>query len=269
MQLATSLADIKGVGPKIYDQLSVAGLRTVRDLVYFLPRTHEDFSTTQSIAGIRPGKVSVRGRFQHVTTRRVRRGMSVTEAVLADDTSKVPVVWFNQPYRATQIAEHKLWLVSGEFGLQRSKYQIVNPACEAIADNDTGEHVSGGRIIPIYRAVRGLKSQVVRKLLLELKPIITMMPETLPAELIKREGLISHADALLGLHFPESSVDIAKAKERLGFEELLALMLASSLNRQANAALDGWGIPFDAQAAKAFTSQLPFELTAAQKGVAR
>ncbi len=259
--LDTSLDQIKGVGEKTYDQFSLAGIRTVRDLIYFFPRTHEDYSIIQPIAGIRPGKVSIRGRFQQVNTRRVRRGMSVTEATLVDDTSKVPVVWFNQPYRAEQLKEGKEWLVTGEFGLQRSKYQIVNPACE-LAE---GPHVSGGRIVPVYRAVKGLKSQLVRKILMELKPLMTMLPETLPASLVKKENLMSHADAVLAQHFPKSSEELQKSRERLGFEELLALMIASVMNRDANQALDGWHIPFDELAAKAFVAQLPFELTDAQK----
>lgn len=259
--LDTPLDQIKGVGEKTYDQLSLAGLRTVRNLIYFFPRTHEDYSQVSKIAGIRPGKVSVQGHFQQVNTRRVRRGMSVTEAVLVDDTSKVSVVWFNQPYRAEQLKEGKEWLVTGEFGLQRSKYQIVNPACEAI----DGPHISGGRIVPVYRAVKGLKSQLVRKILLELKPVMTMLPETLPPELVKREGLISHAEAVLAQHFPENSEQIQQSRQRLGFEELLSLMLASLQNRDANQALDGWHIPFDEAAAKSFVAKLPFELTDAQK----
>ena len=259
--LDTPLDQIKGVGEKTYDQLSMAGLRTVRDLIYFFPRTHDDYSQVQKIAGIRPGKVSVRGRFQQVHTRRVRRGMSVTEAVLVDETSKVSVVWFNQPYRAEQLKDGKEWLVTGEFGLQRTKYQIVNPACEAI----DGPHISGGRIVPVYRAIKGLKSQLVRKILMEIKPVMTMLPETLPSELVKKESLMTYADAVVAQHFPNSAEELRRSRERLGFEELLALMLASRMNRDANAQLDGWHIPFDETAAKSFVAKLPFELTDAQK----
>ena len=259
--LDTPLDQIKGVGEKTYDQLSLAGLRTVRDLIYFFPRTHEDYSQVSKIAGIRPGKVSVQGRFQQVHTRRVRRGMSVTEAVLVDETSKVSVVWFNQPYRAEQLKDGKEWLVTGEFGLQRTKYQIVNPACEAI----DGPHISGGRIVPVYRAIKGLKSQLVRKILMEIKPVMTMLPETLPSELVKKESLMTYADAVVAQHFPNSAEELRRSRERLGFEELLALMLASRMNRDANAQLDGWHIPFDETAAKSFVAKLPFELTDAQK----
>lgn len=261
MNLNTSLELIKGVGPKTAEQLAQAGLFTVSDLIYFLPRTHEDFSQVTPISAIRPGKVSVRGTFQDVRSRYVTRRMSIVEATLVDGTSKVPVVWFNQPYRAEQIKKSQEWLVSGEFGLQRQKYQITNPSCEAADDTP----VSGGRIVPVYRAIHGLKSQLVRKLLLELRPVITMLPESLPADVLQREKLISSADALLGQHFPESADDLAKSKERLAFEELLALMLAAAMNKQANAKLKSWHIPFNEQAAREFVAKLPFKLTDAQR----
>lgn len=261
MNLETSLELIKGVGPKTAEQLRDAGLYTVADLIYFLPRTHEDYSQVTPISAIRPGKVSVRGTFQDVRSRYVTRRMSIVEATLVDGTSKVPVVWFNQPYRAEQIKKSQEWLVSGEFGLQRQKYQITNPSCEAVSDMP----VSGGRIIPVYRAIHGLKSQLVRKLLIELRPIITMLPESLPEEVLQREKLISAADALLAQHFPESADDLAKSKERLAFEELLALMLAAAMNKQANAKLKSWHIPFNEQAAREFVAKLPFKLTDAQR----
>lgn len=67
------------------------------------------------------------------------------------------------------------------------------------------------------------------------------------------------------MHFPRTSDDIEKARERLGFEELFELLLASQLNRQENAKLNGWHIPFDQLVVKEFVAKLPFELTGAQR----
>jgi len=44
----------------------------------------------------------------------------------------------------------------------------------------------------------------VRKILAELRPLITMLPETLPQEIIKDEKLLNRSDALLAMHFPEN-----------------------------------------------------------------
>lgn len=258
---STPLTAIKGVGPKTAEQLAAAGLRTVQDLIEFLPRKHEDFSEVTPVASIRPGKVSVRGQFSSIQTKRVRRGMSVTEAVLSDDTAKVPVVWFNQGYRAEQLKSGGQWLVSGEFGLQRQRYQIVNPSVEQYKEIA----VSGGRIIPVYPAVRGLKSQLVRKILIELRPALLGLPETLPPEIVARESLLSRSEALYAMHFPDNLDQVRQARERLGFEEIFSLMLASQLNRQDNAALESHAIVFDAAAARAFVERLPFNLTNAQR----
>ena len=261
IQLSTPLQKIKGVGPKTAEQLADAGLRTVGDLVHFLPRKHDDFSQVTSISQIKPGKVSIKGTFSNLVNRRVRRGMTVTEAVLSDGTAKVPVVWFNQGYRAEQLKNGGEWLVSGEFGLQRQRYQVVNPSVESVKEMA----VSGGRIVPVYPAIRGLKSQLVRKILIELRPIILGLPETLPGEIVRRERLLSRAEAVYAMHFPDSFEQVQAARDRLGFEEILALMIASQLNKQDNAALESHVITFNAADAKAFVEALPFQLTNAQR----
>lgn len=259
--LSTPLQNIKGVGPKTAEQLHNAGLFTVSDLIHFLPRKHEDFSEVTTIAHIQPGKVSVRGTFSDVSTKRVRRGMNVTQAVLSDSSAKVPVVWFNQGYRAEQLKNSGEWLVSGEFGLQRQRYQIVNPSVELVKELP----VSGGRIIPVYPGIRGLKSQLVRKILIELRPIIMALPETLPTDIIAKEKLMSRSEAVLAMHFPESFEALQAARDRLGFEEVFALMVASQLNKQDNAALESHEISFNALDAKTFVEALPFQLTNAQR----
>lgn len=261
MNLDTLLSSVKGVGPKTAEQFAAAGLRTVRDLIYFFPRAYEDFSKLTTIAAIRPGNVTLRGKFEDIRTRRVRRSMTVTEATLADTTGKVACVWFNQGYRVQQISTDKEFLVSGEFGLQRNKYQVVSPSVEAV----DGDNISVGRIVPVYRQVAGLKTQLVRKILVELKPYILTLDETLPAEIVRTEKLISHAEAVYALHFPGEVAELEKAKERLGFEELLALVTASLMNRADNDALESHQIVFDAGDAKAFVSRLPFSLTNAQR----
>jgi len=264
MNLATSLQKIKGVGKVTGDQLAAAGLLTVNDLIEFLPRTHEDFSEVVAIADIHPGKMTIKARCEKITTRPVRRGLRITTATLVDDTGKLNAVWFNQPYRATQLAGNDQFYFSGEFEFNYNKYQLTNPSAEKVSDMP----VQTDRLLPIYRSIKGLKSQLVRKVLAELRPLMTMLPETLPPEVVKAEKLVSRSEAVLGMHFPTTSADIEKARERLAFEELFELLLASQLNKQANAKLTGWHIPFEQPVVAGFVKQLPFALTDAQRRAA-
>lgn len=267
MNTTTPLQSIKGVGPKSAEQFAVAGLRTVGDLITFLPRKHEDFTEVVSIADIHPGKMTIKARCEKIATRPVRRGMKITTATLVDDSGKLQAVWFNQPYRTAQLASGDEFYFSGEFEFQYNRYQLTNPSAEKVSDigKDT---VQTDRLLPVYSAIKGLKSQLVRKILAELKPLMTMLPETLPPAIVAHEGLVSYGDALLGMHFPKTRDDVARARERLAFEELFQLLLASQLNRQANAKLEGWHIPFDLPAVKEFVAKLPFELTGAQRRAA-
>lgn len=261
MNTALPVSEIKGVGPKTAELLRNAGLRTVRDLIYFLPRKHEDFSQVTAVTAVRPGKVTIRVTVEAVKSRRVRRGMHITEATLVDKTGKMAAVWFNQSYRASQLSAGTEFYMSGEFGLQYKKYQLTNPSVEKV----TGMQINTDRVLPVYREIKGVKSHLLRKLLDEIRPVITMLPETLPSGLVKKEGLVSHADALLALHFPKDMNQINIARDRLGFEEIFELMLASTMNKQANSTLEGWKIAFNNDKAKSFVAKLPFQLTNAQR----
>lgn len=264
MRLSSTLDSIKGVGPKVYEQFKSAGLQTVGDLIMFLPRKHEDFSHTVKIIDIEPGKATIRAKCEKISTKQVRRGLRLTTAVLADDTGKLNAIWFNQPYRVQQLSSGEEFYFSGEFEFSYNRYQLTNPSAE-LAKEVT---VQTDRILPVYHATKGLKSQLVRKILSELRPLISVLPETLPPSVVNDEKLLSRSQALMKLHFPEDMDDIQAARERLGFEELFELLLASKLNKQENSKLDGWHIPFEQKIVKDFVASLPFELTDSQRRAA-
>jgi len=261
MNLVSQLEKVKGVGVKTGEQFVLAGINTVGDLIEFLPRAYEDFSHVTLISDIKPGKATIKARCEKIATRPVRRGLRITTATLADTSGKLQAVWFNQPYRETQLKSGEEFYFSGEFEFNYNRYQLTNPSSEMVKDMP----VQTDRILPVYRSIKGLKSTLVRKILAELRPLITMLPETLPSKIIAEEKLMSRSQAVLTMHFPENIGDIEKARERLAFEELFQLLLASQLNRQENAKLIGWHIPFEQTVVAKFVKQLPFKLTTAQR----
>lgn len=247
-------------------QLAKAGLVTVGDLLLFLPRKHEDFTGVTPINQINPGPVTIKARCESINTRHVRRGVQLTTAVLADDTGKLNAVWFNQGYRVQQLGgTSDEFYFSGTFEYNYNKYQLTNPSAEKASELGA---VQGDRLLPVYHAAAGLKSSALRKLYTNLRPLMTVLPETLPSSVVRTESLMSRSDAITAMHFPERVQDVALARERLGFEELFQMLLASQLNKQANQKLSGVPIPFDQAAVKDFVAQLPFTLTNAQRRAA-
>ncbi len=265
VNLSTKRDQVKGVGPKTAEQLRAAGLETVGDVLTFLPMRHEDFTHVTWIADLQPGKVTIKARCEKISTRPVRRGLRLTTAVLADDSGKLNAVWFNQPYRTQQLGgSDDEFYFSGTFEYNYGRYQLTNPSAETAKELP----VQAERLLPVYHAVHGLKSQVVRKVLETLRPLMSVLPETLPESVVASEKLMSRADAISAMHFPRTVEEVTQARERLAFEELFELLLASQLNRLENQKLRGYHIPFEVDTVRAFVEKLPFALTGAQKRAA-
>ncbi len=265
MNLKTPLEQVKGVGPKIAIQLRTAGLETVGDIITFLPRRHDDFTGLAPIADLKPGKVTIRARCESISTRPVRRGLRLTTAVLADDSGKLNAIWFNQPYRTQQLGgSDDEFYFSGEFEYNYGRYQLTNPTAEIAKDMP----VQAERLMPVYHSIHGLKSVTVRKVVEKLRPLMSVLPETLPVSIVRAEGLMGRAEAISAMHFPKTTEEVQRARDRLAFEELFELLLASQLNKLENQQLEGYHIPFEQSVVKQFVSNLPFELTGAQRRAA-
>lgn len=268
MKLTTPLEQIKGVGPKTAQALAAAGLTTVSDALNFLPRAYDDYSTAVNVADLQSGKVTVKARCESVSTRIVRRGLRITTAVLADKSGKVKAVWFNQPYRETQLKSDAEFIFSGQFGMQYNRYQINNPSVELAKEiaKTAAENNSG--IQPVYKSIKNLRPKTVQDLMKNIRPIMDFLPETLPENIIRRQKLVSRSEAVKFLHAPKTHEEISRGRERLAFEELFEMILAAQFNKQEQTRLTGWKIPFNKSVVKNFVDQLPFPLTNAQRRAA-
>ena len=267
MNLDSSLEKVRGVGPKTLEQLHAAGLFAVRDILQFFPRKYEDFSALKDLSNLEPGKVLFKAKAERVSLRRVRRGMTVVDATLSDGKNKVRAVWFNQAYRVKQLQNEEELFFSGTYEFSYNRYQVTNPRVVKREELPKTETFTGedGEIVPIYRQIRGLKTEIIRKILLELKPLMKMLPETLPSDLVRHEKLISRAEAVERAHFPKSASEFDAALDRLAFEEIFEIMLAARLNKLENEQLEGYEMPFSGETIRQMTTNLPFQLTNSQR----
>ncbi|QQS69622.1 ATP-dependent DNA helicase RecG [Candidatus Saccharibacteria bacterium] len=263
MLLSDDVTVVKGVGEAVARGLRQLGIRTVFDLVDYLPTRYEDYSEVMEIAQLRPGPVTVKATAKQATGRYVRRGMHITEAVFSDATGSVRAVWFNQPYRATALKTGQEYYVSGTYELSHQRFQIMNPSAELVKEFP----VNTARIVPVYRQSKLISTNQLRKLIAGCVPSLRELPETLPKWIFTGAGLLSRAEAVGAMHFPQSPEQLAAARRRLGFEEVFELSLASMLNKQESMRENALSIPFNAELAKQFVAALPFTLTDDQRRV--
>src|SRR6185369_3589480 len=177
--LATPLQFLKGVGPRRAADLERAGLLTLEDLLYRFPLRYEDRSRLQPIASLKPGQTaSVSGRVLVSGLRSTRRpGFKIFEAAIDDGSGSLRAVWLNQPYlkdifmRGQHVVLYGLVEMRGSVSLQ-----ITNPQYE-ILDEEDGETIHTGRIVPVYEKTGTVTPKMQRRLLYD---VLQKLPPDLP-----------------------------------------------------------------------------------------
>jgi len=261
MDLNSSLFDVNGIGPNLYAKFQAMGINTIQDLLTDYPRKYQDYSNIEKIADLSPGLVTIKGKIGLVVPKYLRGGLHITEAVVSDESGKLALVWFNQPYRANSIAKGSEYYISGDFGLHRQRMSIINPNIELVSNFP----VNTARILPIYRETKGLTSVQIRKILKSLLIYLKDVQESLPKWMIKDFNLLPLAKAIEIIHFPKDSSELEEARGRIGFEELFDLSLAARLNREQLGQYVAVPIKFDKRLTQELVSKLPFKLTDEQR----
>jgi ATP-dependent DNA helicase RecG len=261
MDLQSSVEKIKGVGPETAKKLGILGVESIYDLLTFWPRRYDDYSEVLPIKDIEPGAVTVKAQIESIITKRVRRGMHITEAVIRDESSAIRVVWFNQPYREKYFKAGKEYYFSGLYDFSFNKYVLQNPTVEEAKEFTANT----ARIVPIYPQTKGLDSKIIRKTISEITSMFQELSETMPSWVSEQYDFMSYAEAAYQLHWPENQTKLAEARERIGFEEVFAYVLAGQLNKKQIEDEVALPILFNQDFAKQYTKTLPFELTPEQK----
>jgi ATP-dependent DNA helicase RecG len=264
--LDASITSIKGVSAAMAAKFEKLGVKTIRDLLYFFPHRHLDYSQRQNISQLSEGEEQtiVANVWQaQETWLGGRRG---TEAIVGDETGNVRVVWFNNPYVAKSLRTNAQVVISGRVRLFGGRHVFESPEWELLEDR---ELVHTGRLVPLYPLTQGLKPRQVRKLM---KAVVDSfsgkVEDFLPSELIKRCKLLELPQAIAQAHYPEDVTAKNRARYRLAFDELFILQLGV-LSKKHEWQASQPGNPLSPQPAPldVFLKSLPFELTAAQQKV--
>lgn len=267
VELDTELGRVPGIRPAEARLLGRLGVITVRDLLHFLPYAVESYGAPVPIAGLREGEqATVVARVMRIVARRTsRKGMNLTEAVLADGSGReLKVVWFNQPYIARQVRPGEQVAVAGLVRRpQRSFHpELHNPHLQKVT---AGEPIKIGGLMPKYHLTQGLTSRRVAEVVTKVLDHRLRLPEPLPPEVLARHRLISLPDAVLLGHRPERLEDWNLARQRLAFSELFELQLAFAMLKQSQAAEPATPVPFRLDVIEALKLDLGFQLTRDQR----
>ncbi len=271
---------VRGIGPQRAEQLARLGVAEVGDLLLHLPMRYEDRSRRVAIAALRPGlRTSIVGTISVAGLRRARR-FSLYEMRVEDESGRLKVLWFNQPYLKDVLTRGRRVRLFGTVeveGLAGGRLLMSSPQYELVDDDDEpGLHT--GRVVPVYEKLGPLTGKVLRRLLTELAGQVPAdLPDPLPSETRARLHVIGLGQALREVHRPEADADLEQLERfrapghvRLILEEFFLFQLGLAwrrlgLRQQRKRAAFVIG-PAVREAVKRV---LPFPLTAAQRRVLR
>ena len=246
--------------------LQEAGIGSVTDLLFHIPRRYLDRSRKVPLGEVPEGDdVTVMGVIGAVNTRRPRRNLVIVEAVVADETGSLKAVWFNQ-FRPRQLQRGSEVILSGRTERFRGRLQMNSPALDVLGEGP--ESLETGRVVPVYRAVGSAGPGDLRKGIFEALRRSRPIPDPVPADIRSRCRLPGRDQALVDVHFPETTADAYRARRRLAFDEFFRLEAALAMAKQRNAA-EETGIVHEANPplVRRFLEGLPFQLTGAQQRV--
>ena len=286
---------LKGVGPIRAPLLAKLGLTRPVDLLFFFPRDYQDLTLLCRIDELEEGTlqtvdaVTVGG-----SSRRTRRGSLVVFTVSDGSAFPLEAVWFNQGWMYDQYAEGRRCLLIGKpVRTERGTWRMSHPKLiwqandspnapgpeYDAADSLTAEEENEGEnnsarsdhppYLPVYPLTEGLRQYHLQRII---RPLLATLPdlleEVLPDDFRAEHALLSIAEAVRAIHFPQTPDDAAAARRRFVYQELFILQLALGIRRrQHEVALQAEPLPGSEKILARFKRLVPYDLTAAQTRV--
>jgi ATP-dependent DNA helicase RecG len=293
--LQTDVRMLKGVGPQRAELLAKRGIRTLEDLLGYLPFRYEDRIHFSLIKDVRPGNVyTLRVRVASGSAVRGMRGRDAIYHLLVKDETGFSLAckFFHGGYLEGRLKPGQQLVLHGKVEVDRlrpARLEMVNPQFELLSDDSSGldqndgqadgqpaDSTEVGRIVPIYEAIGTFGTRAFRRATYAaLQHLDPNFPDLLPTSIRRRMNFPLRRDAIIQTHFPppDSSLDAlnqfrSPAQRRLIFEEFFFYQLSTVLNRKLARKENAIAFRVREDGVRgALKRMLPFKPTAAQKRV--
>ena len=252
---------VKNVGPNRVKLLNKLNIFTLKDLITYFPRNHEDRSIPKKISDCVDGEeVLIKGIAVTKVTETKTRKLSIYKLLIRDESESCTITWFNQKYIKELFKVGHVYNFYGKIETKLGRYEMRSP----VFDED-GFSKNTGKIVPIYPLVAGISQNVIRKIIENgTEEVKGKLEENIPDYILKRYNLIGINEAIKNIHFPDNNNDFIEARKRLVFEELLGFQLALLHIKECNLQEEK-GIEFNKEVKMSdVINELPFKLTKAQ-----
>lgn len=277
MNTADRLVDYFRIDTAHQKALKKLRIETVSDLLHHLPARYEDISDIQSVSGLTIGSEAVvYGQLGGLKARKAWKSKRpIAEGWLEDGTSRIKVMWFNQPYLAKMYKDGQYVKASGKVTGVGDKMYIANPELEPMESLPIDRHDSifknteniDDTIYPVYKETKGVTSRWFYHTVMKCfeAGVLEKVTDPIPAEILERYKLYELKTALRYIHSPKKLDHATGARKRFAFEEVFYIQVQKAIERAAVSAATTYNIDATADNVNEFISRFPFPLTRAQQ----
>ncbi|MDR1773699.1 MAG: ATP-dependent DNA helicase RecG [Clostridioides sp.] len=256
---------IKGIGPKKSEKLKSLGINTLKDLLYYFPRTYEDRSIIKKIFELRDEeKVTIKAVVTSITSYSPKRNMNIVTMFVKDETGSAKLTFFNRPYIINSYKKGDSVLVFGKVSIKNGNIEMSS--CEIEYLSNSPKHTC--KLIPVYPLTFGVSNSDIANAVNNALDSDIEIDEYIPRNIIEKYNLCDIEYAIKNIHRPVSKQALKISLYRLIFEEFLVLQLGLFIFKNGNSNLEGIKFSSDTdiqEKIEEILNSLPYRLTKAQK----
>lgn len=254
------------------------GIRTVEDMLYHFPVRYGDTAEIKNIQSLQQGEDAVVfGRINGLkTSKAFVKKTPMSDAYLEDETGRVKIVWFNQPYIAKMLTDGAMVRVQGKVTLRKKdeslyfsnpKIEIANKIPTGVGSSLFGADGDEHNLYPVYPESKGVTSNWMYHAVERIfkSGTLDLLPDPLPQYLLDTYHLPDLKTAMIWIHAPKKESDAVAARKRFAFQEIFTIHLRKEQEKLTWQKNQAFVINTDKKKVVDFMKTFPFEATDAQK----
>lgn len=265
MSIYDPILNIKGIGPKKAKYFNQMGIFSIKDLLYYFPRTYEDRRKIKDISSMAEGeKAYVRAVIKKIENKKVKHGLRMGKVLIDDGQESVYVVFFNKNHMLKAFSKGQEVLVYGKLSKNGRYTQIDGSEMHRASEAAGNENI--GAVVPVYplsgkisnKDICGSVKKAFEMVRLELEK------DHIPSDILREEGLCPLRTALENIHFPKDKKSLRQAMYRMVFEEFFIMQCGLRLNEGKSLKKNSFRVNKNKKLYELIDS-LPFRLTKSQE----
>ena len=261
MKLTDPVRTLKGVGTKNESYLEHMGIRTIKELICYFPRTYITYEPAVGMSEVEPDRkqavlVTLRKSLSQIPGGRVPKLTGTVE----EEGRRLQCLWFHMPYLKKSLHPGTNYVFYGKIREEKGKYMMDQPEVYTPEKyRELCQHIQ-----PVYSLTEGVGNRLMVRLMQQVFETCEKFEDYLPGAILKRYQLWDWDEAIRQIHFPTSANELGMARKRLAFDEFFLFALAIRRMKKSNTAVPNSFPILHFSPSERFIADLPYKLTSAQ-----